>query len=135
MADEEVYLVRGALLACEKGSHPRRLNLPMCHGAYSEEKPLISETDCTEENIKYFGVCCSETPPEGAEVKQFEPYVPEGQEGNQGSQDPIEGPVCKPDIVGKWRECNGTTVTSNSYLVCSCGGIIYPCSSGHEYND
>ena len=63
------YLVRGALLACQYGSHPRRLNLLQCHGIYVGEKPLISETDCVvDENISYFGICSCETPPVNAET-------------------------------------------------------------------
>ena len=132
MADEEVYLVRGAMLACDKGSHPRRLNLPMCHGAYAYEGPLIVSADSGPENVKFFGVCFSETPPEGAEVQEFEGYRPEG---STEEVDPVEGPRCTPNIIGKWMNCHGDCATTNSYLVCNCGGIIRPYSSGQEYHD
>ena len=127
MADESgEYLVRGALLYCDQGTHPRRLNLPQCHGAYVYGNPIIIETDCTKNNVKFFGVCCSATPPEGAEVQRFEGYVPEG---STETAEPVEGPRCTPDIVGLWQDCHGGTATTNSCLICNCGGIIRTVSS------
>ena len=106
MEDKE-YLVRGALLRCSKGSHPRRLNLPTSHGVYSKEHPIIRKDDYKEENISHFGVCQSSTPPEG----------------------------CIPNITGEWSTVNGQAVTMDSYLVCNCMGTIEPLTSGQEYED
>ncbi len=39
--DEKEYLVRGALLSCREGSHPRRLNLPEAHGVFVDGKRQI----------------------------------------------------------------------------------------------
>ena len=130
--DEKTYLVRGAMLVCDKGTHPRRLNLPKSHGMYVEDHPLIIDTDCKEENIKYFGVCQSQTTPKGAETVRLAGYVPEG---SSDTAEPVQGPKCHPDILGKWCMPYGQAVTSESYLVCNCGGIIYPISSGQEYQD
>lgn len=60
MGEEKEYLVRGALLSCDFGSHPRRLNLLKSHGIYIKDHPMIMDSDCiVDENITYFGVCSS----------------------------------------------------------------------------
>ena len=127
--NNHVYITRGALLACDMGSHKRRLNLPQSHGVYINNNPLINDSDCTLDNISYFGVCASQTPPKNAVsvclVKQ---------EGESKGQT-VTGSKCCPNIVGKWNNVHGQTVTTDSYLICNCGGIIYPCSSGQEYKD
>ena len=51
MGNEQVYLVRGAMLSCRMGSHPRRLNLPQSHGEYICDHPVIMDEDCTIENM------------------------------------------------------------------------------------
>lgn len=65
----ENILVRGALLKCNCGTHPRRLNLPKSYGSYVDEQmehPFVSEKDCifceggSDGNITYFGVCKSD---------------------------------------------------------------------------
>lgn len=65
MGNEQVYLVRGAMLSCRMGSHPRRLNLPQSHGEYICDHPVIMDEDCTKENISSFGVCSSPVPQRG----------------------------------------------------------------------
>jgi hypothetical protein len=133
------YLVRGALLACQKGSHPRRLNLPMCHGVYTSEHPIIRESDCKlDDNINHFGVCKSGTPPENAKTVAFAPY-----NEKESSKNQVEGPKCCPDIIGKWRNVHETSkisgeesaITTDSFLVCRCGGLIEPHTSGQEYEE
>lgn len=126
------YLVRGAMLVCNKGSHPRRLNLPKSHGLYVLDKPLINENDCGEDNISYFGVCSSETPPKGAETVNLIAY---GEDADKRDAKKVQGLKCCPDIVGKWSDVHGQTVTTNSCLVCACGGLITPATSGQEYSD
>jgi len=135
----EEYLVRGAMLVCNCGSHPRRLNLPTCHGVYVLEHPVIREDDCEPvKNISYFGVCQGETPPDGAEEILLDKFVPEGE---QSTGEEVQGPRCTPDILEKWRSTKESTkisgtetaVTTNSYLVCRCGGLIQPITSGQEF--
>lgn len=135
------YLVRGAQLYCDKGSHPRRINLPKSHGVYLNENALIRKNDCKgETNISFFGICSSETPPDGAEEILLAGYVPEG--ANEEASD-VQGLRCTPDIIGMWRNVKSDTeitgsfpaVTTASYLICNCGGIIQPLSSGQEYED
>ena len=54
------YVVRGALLFCNHGSHRRRLNLPRCHGVYALKHPVMFKPDCVVDvNIPSFGVCDS----------------------------------------------------------------------------
>lgn len=138
-SENEEYLVRGALLYCNQGSHPRRLNLPECHGVYVMEHPVIQETDCKAgDNISYFGICNSSTPPENSEEILLDAYVSEGQTST-GQE--VQGLRCCPDVVGNWRNCYQPTklkgeksaVTTSSYLICNCGGIIQPLTSGQEY--
>ncbi len=40
------YLVRGAELYCNCGTHKRKLNLPICHGVYTNGQPMMHEEDC-----------------------------------------------------------------------------------------
>lgn len=128
--DERQYLVRGALLACDKGSHPRRLNLPVSHGTYVLGKPMIDQNDCGEKNISYFGVCCSETPPPNAENVTLIAY---GEDADKKDVKKVQGLKCCPDIIGKWNSTHGGVVTTDSYLVCACGGLVMPQTSGQEY--
>lgn len=130
------YLVRGALLACECGTHPRKLNLPQSHGIYINEKAQILETDCKiDENIRYFGICLCNTPPSNAETVTLLKYGDAGEDGTV-----VTGYRCCPDIIGSWRDCmernvinnKEKTVTTDSYLVCRYGGLIQPISSGQK---
>ena len=60
------YLVRGAELYCNCGTHKRRLNLPICHGVYTNGQPMMHEEDCEvgdDKNIPSFGICQSEENP------------------------------------------------------------------------
>lgn len=127
MGNEQVYLVRGAMLSCRMGSHPRRLNLPQSHGEYICDHPVIMDEDCTMENISSFGVCSSPVPPAGATLVRYPGYM--------GVPPEVQGMKCVPSILKKWENTNGQGVTMDSYLVCSCGGIIEPVTSGMEYED
>ena len=40
------YVVRGALLRCQFGSHCKKLNLPRCHGVYARKQPMAHKNDC-----------------------------------------------------------------------------------------
>lgn len=138
---ENEYLVRGALLQCTMGSHPRRMNLPKCHGTYVLNHPMIRKDDCqVESHISYFGVCSSHTPPDGAEEILLVGFIPECDDREAAD---VQGLKCMPDILGEWRGVNEQTyisgnfqaVTTDSYLVCACGGLIQPITSGQEYED
>lgn len=109
MSSEE-YLVRGATLKCSMGSSPSKLNLPVCHGVYAKKKPVMNKMDFAPmKNIMPFGACKV-----------------------------TKGP-CVPAIGGPWLKAHEETIitdaasiTMDSFLVCTIGGIIEPKKSGQE---
>lgn len=135
----EYYAVRGALMRCNHGSHCRRLNLPMDHGSYVLNHPLMCKTDCkagiegSDINIPTFGVC--EVLKEGKTIL-LKREAPET--GN------VRGKRCVPDIVGTWEAVHSEThvgengeaaLTTLSYLICNHGGMITIQRSGQEDSD
>ena len=63
MSDDNYYIVRGAAMRCDKGTHQRKINLKTSHGAYVNGKPKMNANDCVpEENISYFGICQGSCP-------------------------------------------------------------------------
>lgn len=133
MGEEKEYLVRGALLSCDFGSHPRRLNLLKSHGIYIKDHPMIMDSDCiVDENITYFGVCSSPgCTKEGGQIT-LAGYCPKG---SKQAAPPATGYKCQPKLLGGWQCVKGNAVTSDSYLICACGGLISPVSSGQEFED
>ncbi|SFR67911.1 PAAR-like protein [Anaeromicropila populeti] len=148
-SDGDVYLMRGALLQCNCGSHPRRLNLPEDHGevVITEDEykhPIVHENDCVigpTGNIDYFGVCSNL--PKNANPIVLTPYVPDGEETPPAGSI-VEGGKCIPVFpLNKWSDTKEDVriqdgsdckvVTTKSFLKCLNGGIITPLSSGMEY--
>lgn len=144
-------LVRGALLRCSCGSHPRRLNLPLSYGVYAvdEKHPKVHLENCEvgdPKNISYYGVCQSSTPPSSEQIC-LEPYV--SPEGKRASTSNAEGKKCTPVIVEKkWfdgkdddyiydidKDANLESITMNSFMVCKYGGVITPVTSGQEFSE
>lgn len=139
MSDEKEYLVRGAKLKCNFGSHPRRMNLPKGHGSYILElsKPMVNRNDCIPQlgpkgpennvNIMSFGACSS--------PKNDKPSIVfEGTDGKS-----CKGKECHPTFSDKWQAYHESmfvneaeALTTDSYLVCLCGGIIKVETSGQE---
>lgn len=147
------YLVRGAALGCQFGSHRRYLNLPRCHGVYVRGKPLIHERDCLvgdDKNIPTFGVCQCPGNPSGASITATR------QDAKTKETISATGKPCKPAIIKYWRATSPQlqigdnlgdgeeaalvagahypAATMNSFLICRYGGIIRPFSSG-QTND
>lgn len=135
----EYYAVRGALMRCNHGSHCRRLNLPMDHGSYVLNHPLMCKTDCKagieggDINIPTFGVCEVRKKGETILLKREAPET-----GN------VRGKRCVPDIDGTWEAVHSEThvgengegaLTTLSYLICNHGGIIEILRSGQEDSD
>lgn len=138
------YLVRGAELLCNCGSHKRKMNLQECHGVYIKGHPVVHELDCIqgdEENITWFGVCVNED----LTTENIKVVL------NDGT--PMTGKKCQPHIVGVWMDAyegtkivdNGDkieednenpsgckTLTVGSFLICKHGGIISPFDSGQD---
>lgn len=134
------YVVRGALLCCQYGSHRRRLNLPLCHGVYTLKKPIMFKKDCVvEANIPSFGVCSSPDNPTGGSVS----YVKEASEDGGGGGT-VTGTPCMPVIVNVWDDTHDDThigkegepaLTTRSFLVCKYNGLIEIVRSGQEDED
>lgn len=134
------YLVRGALLYCDCGSHKRRMNLPVSHGALvGEDQPMVHAGDSLAgDHISSFGVCSAECPPAGEDVY----FQKEGTFDENGDRKTVgfgivTGPACCPDINGEWMNAYKATLiadhqnpagvpalTMQSFLVCNHGGII-----------
>ncbi|MDR0266767.1 DUF4280 domain-containing protein [Paenibacillus sp.] len=58
LAEGDTYVVRGAELTCSEGTHPSILNLPLSHGVYIKDKPVMNVADCVvQKNIGLFGFC------------------------------------------------------------------------------
>ncbi|MCL1924629.1 MAG: DUF4280 domain-containing protein [Defluviitaleaceae bacterium] len=155
---QEEYLVRGADLFCTYGSHTRKLNLPKCHGVYITDAPVIHELDCVPiENISSFGVCSAAgitnvnpTPPNVLLEKTiYNEY------GEAVGTENVRGRACTPQIASTWLNTYDDTrivdngrhnpsdrlqdepegypaVTTESFIVCACGGIIQPITSGQN---
>lgn len=115
------YVVRGATMVCSCGSHGRKINLPVCHGSYINNKPMMNKNDWKPlVNIPEFGVCSSPTNPNTAKVTLV------GEDGN-----PVAGAPCTPAILSCWQNAKEDTIidgaaalTTDSKLICSLGGII-----------
>lgn len=151
------YVMRGATLICDKGSHHRKINLVYDHGWGIEVKDIADENKKqhpfmlsndtvvgdesmagnVQQNIAWFG-CCS------GNVKDSEDICLKRQDDSSDSI--VSGPKCKPQIVGKWENvksqievqnggiCALPLVTNCSYLTCACGGIITIQDSGAAYD-
>lgn len=160
-----IYVVRGAKMHCNCGSHIRMLNLPRSHGVYINDHPMVHQLDCIvgdNYNISTFGVCQSaegqpDTPTVLLALEEYDENL-----NSIGTLDEnIKGPACSPAIIGGWQDTYRDTrivdngdkdpsdkaknandlskgypaTTTLSYLVCKYGGIIHLYSSGQEYEE
>lgn len=104
----QYYLVQGAKLSCNQGSVQTLCMLPLPHGVYYHNKSMLRVSDCqVGVNILPFGLCTITQKP------------------------------CLPAITGQWMkphnkaQINGVSaITTDSFLVCSLGGMIEPQNSG-----
>lgn len=148
----EAYVVRGALLKCQYGSHCRRLNLPRCHGVYTMKKPIVHKQDCkggtegADINVTTFGVCtCPGNPTRGSvTLKKEAPRNGDGSFTGDAASGTVTGTPCIPDIIDIWDDAHEEThigkeneeaITTHSFLVCSYGGLIEIIRSGQEDSD
>lgn len=117
----ESYVVRGARMECEFGSHGRKINLLKSHGSYVNDKPMMNKGDRKlEENICYFGVCESPDNPNSETIYLIK-------ENGQ----PISGKRCCPIFIDDWYDTKEETMvegesalTTKSKLVCKYKGKI-----------
>ncbi len=140
-----IYVVRGAQIRCQYGSHSRCLNLPECHGVYILKHPVVFRTDSVggtegrEFNIRTFGICeCPENPSQEEIILKKE----SSEEGGEGEN--ISGKPCIPEIIGEWEHTHTNThigkegeaaLTTRSFIMCKYGGLIRILRSGQEYTD
>jgi hypothetical protein len=138
------FLVRGAYLRCNFGTHGRRLNLFLSHGVYSYDRPLVNENDCTYgegKHVTTFGICGAPDCPHSASVRLFmEEYDPITGYRRPDAGKSVTGCPCQIHLIGKWRDPHkkftfdgGRAVTTNSFLCCEFGGVITPITSGQDY--
>lgn len=125
---DNYYIVRGAKMRCDKGSHARKINLPVSHGSYVGKNPKMNKTDRKEDNISYFGICHGECPSSGEDIY----LVAE----NGGT---ITGKKCCVKILKDWMNAKEDTLvegepalTTDSVLICKYGGKIKFETNGQE---
>lgn len=77
LSDQYSYVVHGALLVCQWGSRTSRLVVPLSHGTYLHDMPVMTVTDCrAEANIQGFGYCMNpENPNRIAKIKEIKENV------------------------------------------------------------
>lgn len=138
-AENQYYVVRGAVLRCKYGTHTRRLDLNSDNGMRTLRgeypHPYVNEAQCVvgeEENIKFFGICnnCKE----GEEICVIA-------KNDKGEEEKIVGIRCEPDLLGDtwmdtkedWFIQSEKLVSGASYLMCKHGGCIIVETSGEEY--
>ncbi|WXR60893.1 DUF4280 domain-containing protein [Peptostreptococcaceae bacterium AGR-M142] len=132
---KEAYVVRGARMICSCGSHKRRINLPISHGSYVKEKPIMFKNDYVSEypskekyNIPYFGIC-SNSKNKNKEVITL---------AHEKTREPIDGIKCTPKFLMPWEKCKKDmflgemALTTSSILYCAYGGVISFVTSGQE---
>lgn len=125
----EYYVVLGAKMSCSKGSNERKINLPISHGSYVKDKPILNKSDCTDKNIKYFGVC------KGGCFKEEHTITVIGKDGKVTT-----GPKCEPLLeASEWLKTKDDTLvegkpalTTESVIYCSRNGNIKFVTSGQE---
>lgn len=129
MSDENIfYIVRGAKMVCDKGTHKRKINLPNSHGSYTNGKPMMHKKDrIVGENISNFGICTGDCP------SSDDTYLV-GEDGQT-----VSGKKCAVTILDDWMIVKEDTVirgepalTTDSTLVCKYGGQITFVTNGQQ---
>ncbi len=133
MENKAYYVVRGASMRCTKGTHKRKINLPLGHGAYVNGGPMMNIMDkIAGVNIKYFGICT-----DGCEDGEDIYLMSEEDEKKQLPP----GKKCCVKILDDsiWVNAKENTlvegqpaITINSFIVCKYGGIIHFVTDGQN---
>lgn len=151
------YVMRGATLVCDKGSHHRKINLIYDHGwgieikdiedENKKEHPFMLSNDTVvgnesmagnvQQNIAWFG-CCDGNVQNTDKICLKNP---------DNSDNPlVTQKKCSPQIIGKWENvksqievekggiCASPLLTNQSYLTCAWGGLITIQDSGATYD-
>lgn len=145
-----IYAVRGALLQCSGGSHCRRLNLPQSHGVYILNHAAMHAGDNVGGlegptfNITTFGVCSLLQGGANITLMKEAPRNPDGTSTGAPAGGVVTGCPCLPVITAQWQDTHSDTkigaeqlpaLTTLSFLMCTCGGIIKILRSGQEDAD
>ena len=139
------YIVRGATMYCSCGTHTRKIDMPVSHGSFIRDKPMMNKTDCKvglDQNIPPFGACWSETK-EGIDIRiedttDLFPFTDEA--GNPIEVPlPIEGKLCEPELAKEWLDAQEKTLvdgepalTVKCTITCKYGGVIGFMDAGQE---
>ena len=141
------YVVRGAKIYCTYGSHFRQLDMPLTHGVFIGDKPMLNDEDCKvgiHYNIAPFGICrSSDNEQQQIDIHEAEPedLVPIDIVGDAWVVPdlPLEGAKCVPTLGTKWENAhedvlvgNQPTLTAGCTLSCCYGGIIKFLNDGQE---
>ena len=93
------YLVRGAKLKCDCGSHARKLNLQQCHGLHLNELPMVHQKDCKPDiHIKAFGVCRNPLREEEANLNGEDKVLYKTEDDESKN---VKGYVCKVKLLAE----------------------------------
>ena len=137
------YIVRGARLGCVRGSHSTFIDMPVCHGSYIREKPMMNQDDCVvglDNNIAPFGACNSpHNPNQEIVIHDMVDRMPI--RNNKGklveATSAVEGRLCTPMLGPKWWDAYEDTlidgvpaITTASTLTCAYDGVIFFLDSG-----
>jgi len=139
------YAVRGATIYCMYGSHFRKMDMPVCHGSYIREKPVMHELDCKvglDANIAPFGACQAPgNPGPTISISSTEGLMPVPDEKGNYSLPPMPviGKLCTPILDDKWDNAHQDTLidgvpalTVFCTITCKYQGVIGFIDDGQE---
>lgn len=141
------YVVRGAKISCTFGTHFRKLDMPLTHGVFIGDKPMLNERDCRvgkNYNIAPFGICLSarnrqqQIDIHEADPEELRPIAKVGDAWVVPDL-PLEGRKCVPVLGSKWANAhedvligNRPALTKACTLSCIFGGYIEILTDGQE---
>lgn len=65
LSKQHSYVLHGACATCQYGSRTARVVVPLCHGSYVHDMPVLTIKDSeVSKNIQIFGYCTCETNPD-----------------------------------------------------------------------
>ena len=148
MGHQDHYIIRGAPIRCECGSHWRRIDLPRSHGSYTQGEPMLTWIDRVPfVNIPSFGICMaavgSASTDEVLALGKGPLAIP--------AREPVDtyydelglaytGCMCKPVTAKLWSDPENKllirgerALVYESFLTCIYGGRIIFEESGQNY--
>lgn len=130
------YVVRGAQIYCNCGSHVRRLDMPVSHGSFIRDKAMMNKADCKvglDQNIPPFGAC------QAPGNQGMDIIIEDPKDVLPGMPVPVKGKLCAPKLAGQWLDAQDNTLvdgkpalTVKCTIACCFGGIIEFMDAGQE---